>query len=191
MTRHNAGFWFADVLAARYSLSFRPESRFKSELCRLPADDHDCYICKPMTYMNRSGQAVQSIASFYKIELNEILLVHDEIDLDPGVIRFKQGGGHGGHNGLRDIIEKTGSNEFNRLRIGVGHPGNSSEVVDYVLNRPSAEDENLIMQSIGNVMELVPQILAGELQKVMHKLHSSEQLKENNEKENNNEKNNE
>jgi len=189
MTRHNAGFWFADVLAARYSLSFHAESRFKSEVCRLSADDHDCYICKPMTYMNRSGQAVQAMAGFYKIELNEILIVHDEIDLDPGVIRFKQGGGHGGHNGLRDIIEKTGSNEFNRMRIGVGHPGNSNEVINFVLNRPTAEDEELIIQSIADVMEMIPQILSGEFQKVMHKLHSNEKLKDKNEKENNDDKN--
>ena len=189
MTRHNAGFWFADVLAARYSLSFRTESRFKSEVCRLSLDDHYCYICKPMTYMNRSGQAVQAISGFYKIALNEILVVHDEIDLDAGVIRFKEGGGHGGHNGLRDIIEKMGGNEFNRLRIGVGHPGSSSEVVNYVLNRPSAEDEELIMQGIGDVMDLTPQILTGEFQKVMHKLHSSEKSKVKSEKETDDEKN--
>ena len=113
---------------------------------------------------------------------------HDEIDLDAGVIRFKEGGGHGGHNGLRDIIEKMGGNEFNRLRIGVGHPGSSSEVVNYVLTRPSAEDEELIMQGIGDVMDLTPQILAGEFQKVMHKLHSSEKSKVKSEKDNNDDK---
>jgi peptidyl-tRNA hydrolase, PTH1 family len=190
MTRHNAGFWFADVLAARYSLKFHAEARFKSEICRLSADDHDCYICKPMTYMNRSGQAVQAVSGFYKIALNEILVVHDEIDLDAGVIRFKQGGGHGGHNGLRDIIEKMGGNEFNRLRIGVGHPGNSSEVINYVLNRPAAEDQELIMQGIGDVMDLIPQILAGEFQKVMHKLHTGEKLEVKSEEENIEDKNN-
>ena len=174
MTRHNAGFWFADVLAAKYSLSFRSESRFRSELCRLSIADNDCYLCKPMTFMNRSGQPVQAIAGFYKIALNEILVVHDEIDLEAGVVRFKQGGGHGGHNGLRDIIEKMGGNEFYRLRIGVGHPGNSSEVVNYVLDRAPAEEEKLIMQSIGDVMEMIPQILSGEFQKVMHKLHTSQ-----------------
>jgi PTH1 family peptidyl-tRNA hydrolase len=174
MTRHNAGFWFADVLAAKYSLSFRSESRFRSELCRLSIADNDCYLCKPMTFMNRSGQPVQAIAGFYKIALNEILVVHDEIDLEAGVVRFKQGGGHGGHNGLRDIIEKMGGNEFNRLRIGVGHPGNSSDVVNYVLERTPAAEEDLIMQSISDVMEMIPQILSGEFQKVMHKLHTSQ-----------------
>ncbi len=173
MTRHNAGFWFADVLAAKYLLSFRSESRFKSEVCRLSTVDHDCYLCKPMTFMNSSGQPVQTIASFYKIALNEILVVHDEIDLEPGVVRFKQGGGHGGHNGLRDIIEKMGGNEFYRLRIGVGHPGSSSEVVNYVLDRAPAEGEDLVMQSIGDVMEMIPQILSGEFHKVMNMLHRS------------------
>jgi PTH1 family peptidyl-tRNA hydrolase len=182
MTRHNAGFWFADVLAAKYSLGFRSESRFKSEVCRLSTTDHDCYLCKPMTFMNRSGQPVQAIAGFYKIALNEILVVHDEIDLEAGVVRFKQGGGHGGHNGLRDIIEKMGSNEFNRLRIGVGHPGSSSEVVNYVLERAPAAEEDLIMQSIADVMEMIPQILSGEFQKVMHELHSSEKSKDKSEK---------
>ena len=190
MTRHNAGFWFADVLAAKYSLNFRTESRFRAEVGRLSIDDHDCYLCKPMTFMNRSGQSVQAIASFYKITLGEILVVHDEIDLEPGVVRFKQGGGHAGHNGLRDIIEKMGGNEFNRIRIGVGHPGNSDEVVNFVLNRPSTQDEELIMQGIGSIMELIPQVLAGEFQKLMHTLHSSEKLNDRSEKENNDEQNN-
>lgn len=174
MTRHNAGFWFADVLAAKYSLSFRSESRFRSEVCRLSTADHDCYLCKPMTFMNSSGQPVQAIAGFYKIALSEMLVVHDEIDLEPGVVRFKQGGGHGGHNGLRDIIEKMGGNEFNRLRIGVGHPGSSSEVINYVLDRAPAEEEHLIMQSIVDVMEMIPQILSGEFHKVMNTLHTTE-----------------
>ena len=133
--------------------------------------------------MNRSGQAVQAIANFYKITLPEILIVHDEIDLDAGIVRFKQEGGHGGHNGLRDIIEKTGGNNFNRLRVGVSHPGTSKEVIDYVLGRPSVEDQDLIMQSISDVIDMVPQILSGEFQKVMHKLHTSEKLKNKNAKE--------
>ena len=182
MTRHNAGFWFIDVLAAKYSLVFRSESRFRSEVCRLSTIDHDCYLCKPMDFMNRSGQPVQAIAGFYKISINEILVVHDDIDIEPGVVRFKQGGGHGGHNGLRDIIEKMGSNEFNRLRIGVGHPGSSSDVVNYVLERAPAAEEELIMQSIAEVMEMIPHILTGEFQKVMQELHSSEKSKNKSEK---------
>ena len=174
LTRHNAGFWFVDLIAREYDLTFRPESRFHSEICRLSVSGHDCMLAKPDTFMNRSGQAVQAITNFYKIPLSEILVVHDEIDLDAGVIRFKQGGGHGGHNGLRDIIEKTGSNEFNRLRIGVGHPGSGKEVINHVLGRASVEDQELIMQGIAKVMDLIPQILQGEFQKVMHKVHTSE-----------------
>ena len=191
LTRHNAGFWFVDVLAREHSLTFRSEPKFHSNVCRLTLPDNECFICKPMTFMNCSGQAVQAIANFYKISFPEILVVHDEIDLDAGMVRFKQGGGHGGHNGLRDIIEKTGSNDFNRLRIGVSHPGSSKEVVNYVLDRPSVDDQDLIMESIARALELLPQILAGEFQKVMHKLHSSEKQTVKSEKENNDEENDE
>jgi len=189
MTRHNAGFWFVDVLAKKYSLTFRSEPRFKADVCRLTDSGDDCLICKPMTFMNRSGQSVQAIASYYKIPVTEILVVHDEIDFAPGTIRLKEGGGHAGHNGVRDIIEKLGSNEFKRLRIGVGHPGDSAEVINSVLGRPSAEDTEKIMESISTATDLVPQLLAGEFQKVMYKLHSSEKLKDKSEKENDDEKN--
>lgn len=118
---------------------------------------------------------MQAIASYYKINSHEILVAHDEIDLGPGVIRFKQEGGHAGHNGVRDIMEKLAVSDFNRLRIGVGHPGNSEEVINSVLGRPTAEEENLIMESINRAVELLPQILAGEFQKVMHQLHTSQQ----------------
>lgn len=174
LTRHNAGFWFVDVLARKYSLTFRTESRFKAEVCRLNGSGDDCLICKPMTYMNCSGHAVQAIAAYYKIPVNEILVAHDEIDFPPGTIRLKEGGGHAGHNGLRDIIEKLGSNEFKRLRIGVGHPGDSAEVINSVLGRPSAEETEKIMESISTAVDLVPQILAGDFQKTMHKLHTSQ-----------------
>lgn len=183
LTRHNAGFWFLDVLAGEHALTFRSEAKFHSGICRLQLSGHDCLLCKPMIFMNRSGQAVQAVANYYKISPREILIAHDEIDLAPGVIRFKQGGGHAGHNGVRDTIEKLGSGEFSRLRIGVGHPGNSNEVINSVLGRPTAAEEVLIMESIGKAVELVPQILAGEFQKVMHKLHTSEKLKVKSEKE--------
>ena len=172
-TRHNAGFWFVDVLASRFSLGFRSEPKFHSEICRLTTAGQDCYLCKPVTYMNLSGQAVQAIVSYYKFSPEEILIVHDEIDLPAGVIRLKQDGGHGGHNGLRDIMEKLGTDNFNRLRIGVGHPGTSDEVVNHVLGRATAQDEEIIMQGIAAAMDLVPLILAGELQKAMNKLHRS------------------
>ena len=175
LTRHNAGFWFVDVIARQNNLQFRAENKFHSEMCRLQYAGHDCWLCKPATFMNRSGSAVQAIADYYKINPGEILIAHDEIDLDPGIVRLKQGGGHAGHNGVRDIIEKLGNAEFNRLRIGVGHPGASSEVINSVLGRPTAEEEDLIMESISRAAEILPQILAGEFQKAMHKLHTTQQ----------------
>lgn len=174
LTRHNAGFWFVDALAKKNALRFRREKRFHAEVCRLATSAADCFLCKPASFMNQSGMAVQAIASFYKIVPEEILVVHDEIDLPPGVIRLKRGGGHGGHNGLRDIIATLADKNFNRLRIGVGHPGSSDQVVDYVLDRAPAPEEELIMQGITSALDLIPQILAGELQKVMNKLHKKQ-----------------
>ncbi len=121
--------------------------------------------------MNCSGQAVQAIAAYYKIPVSEILVAHDEIDFDPGTIRLKEGGGHAGHNGLRDIIEILGDNSFKRLRIGVGHPGNSDEVINSVLGRPSKEEAEIIMQSIGRALDVMPLVFAGEFQKAMNTLH--------------------
>ena len=118
--------------------------------------------------------SVQPLVGFYKIPIEEILVVHDDIDLEAGTVRFKKGGGHGGNNGLRDVIEKLGSNAFNRLRIGVGHPGNSAEVVNYVLSKPSRDDTGLIMESIGRAIELLPRILDGDFMKVMTRLHTQQ-----------------
>jgi len=176
MTRHNAGYWFVDALADRYSLTFRHESKFNAYLCRLQADAMDCYVCKPTTFMNLSGQSIQPLAAFYKIKPEEILIAHDEIDLAAGLVRIKIGGGHGGNNGLRDIIEKLGSNQFNRIRLGVGHPGDSQQVVNYVLSRPSAEDQELILAAITEVMNLLPDIVNGEIQKAMTALHTGQKV---------------
>jgi peptidyl-tRNA hydrolase, PTH1 family len=173
MTRHNAGFWFVDILARKYSLAFRHEAKFQAEICRLANSDYDCLLCKPTTFMNKSGQSVQVVTSYFKIKLTEILVVHDEIDLDVGIVRLKQGGGHGGNNGIRDIIEKLGGNEFNRLRIGIGHPGSSEQVTNHVLGRPPTEDEDRIIQVINSVINQLPFLLAGEFQKLMNVLHRS------------------
>ena len=170
-TRHNAGFWFIDVLAAKFSLKFRPESKFQSEICRIDTQGYDCWLCKPMTFMNGSGHAVSAIANFYKIPIEEILVIHDEIDLEAGIVRLKQGGGHGGHNGLRDIIEQTGGSDFKRLRIGVSHPGSREYVTPHVLSRQDEDDHRMIMDAINRSMDVVPQILSGELEKAMAKLH--------------------
>lgn len=169
-TRHNAGFWFVDTLAGD---GFRRESRFQAELARVQIGDHAVWLLKPMTFMNRSGLSVAALARFYKIPPSSILVVHDELDLPPGAARLKQGGGHGGHNGLRDIVSQLGSRDFLRLRLGIGHPGNSREVVNYVLGRPVAAEREAILAARDTAVSVMPQVLAGELQQAMNTLHGS------------------
>ena len=142
-TRHNAGFWLVDELARRHGGSFRTESRHQGEVARVKIAGREIWLLKPTTFMNRSGGAVQSLSGFYKIAPGEMLVAHDEIDLPVAALRLKEGGGHGGHNGLRDIIVTLGD-AFWRLRIGVGHPGSKPEVVDYVLRRAPAEEDALL-----------------------------------------------
>ena len=146
-TRHNAGFQFADELAARHGATFRSEPRHRAELARARIADTDLWLLKPMNYMNHSGDALQSVASFYKVAVESILVAYDELDFPAGVVRLKQGGGAAGHNGLRDVIAQMGDG-FWRLRIGIGHPGDRAQVLDYVLGRPSAEDAQLIRATI-------------------------------------------
>jgi len=172
-TRHNAGFWFVDALVRQRGDSLRHENRFHGETARIQRDGLDCRLLKPLTYMNRSGQAVSALAKFYRIPPESILVVHDELDLPPGTARLKKGGGHGGHNGLRDIISALGGNGFLRLRIGIGHPGHRDDVVEYVLRKASREDEGLIEQSIDAALDVVPLLLAGEVERAMHQLHST------------------
>lgn len=172
-TRHNAGFWFVDALARQRGDSLRHENRFHGETGRIERDGHECRVLKPLTYMNRSGQAVSALAKFYRIPPESILVVHDELDLPAGTARLKKGGGHGGHNGLRDIISALGGNGFLRLRIGIGHPGHRDDVVDYVLRKASREDEGLIEQAIDDALGVVPLLLDGEIERAMHQLHST------------------
>lgn len=174
VTRHNAGFWFVDSLAAKYSLTFRSESRYKAEICRIQTADIDCWLCKPMTFMNRSGFSVQAMASFYKIPVEEILVAHDDLDLEPGVARLKKAGGHGGHNGLRDIIAQMGDKSFTRLRLGIGHPGSQDKVTPYVLGRPVKEDRQLIEIAINESIDVMPLVFAGNEQKAMNDLHKKQ-----------------
>jgi PTH1 family peptidyl-tRNA hydrolase len=172
MTRHNAGFWFVDALANKLSLSFSQDKKSRSELCRYQSGSTDCWICKPQTYMNDSGAAVQALCSYYKIPMQQVLVVHDEIDLPPGTTRLKEGGGHGGHNGLRDIIQRTGDKDFLRLRIGVGHPGSKDQVVPYVLSRASADEEDKILDSFSLVLEKSDQFFEENLNKLMTELNN-------------------
>ena len=171
-TRHNAGFWFVEALASQYRGSFLPEKKFHGEVARIDIDGNDIWLLKPETFMNRSGLAVSSLASFYKIAPQSILVAHDEIDLKAGTVRLKSGGGHGGHNGLRDIISHLGTRDFQRLRIGVDHPGSKDMVVDYVLKRPDKKDREAIEDSISDALRVMPKIAAGEWEKAMHQLHT-------------------
>ena len=167
-TRHNAGFWFLDSLAERLSLNFVLDKKFQSELCRYQNDNLDCLLCKPQTYMNDSGKAVQALIKFYKIPVNKILIVHDEIDLDVGNLRFKIGGGHGGNNGVRDIIEKVGDPNFSRLRIGIGRPGSVDKVVSYVLNKPNNDDTENILSGINIIIDEHQNLFQGKIEELMN-----------------------
>ena len=171
-TRHNAGFWFVDEFARRCRQDFRTEPRFNSEVARCQLDGDECRLQKPLTFMNRSGQAVGALMRFFKIPVEQILVVHDELDLSPGVIRLKKGGGHGGHNGLRDLISHLGSKDFHRLRVGIGHPGHRDQVVGYVLKKPSGEDRRLIEDAIYDALDVMPDVIAGQLDKAMNTLHA-------------------
>lgn len=170
-TRHNAGFWFVDALARRHGLELRSESRYKGRACKAHLDAAEVWLLEPDTFMNHSGESVRALAGFFKIPVHGILVVHDELDLPPGTARLKRGGGHGGHNGLRSLTEHLGR-DFARLRIGVGHPGHKDDVVDYVLSKPSPQDREAIEQAIEQALDCVPLLLAGELERAMHALHT-------------------
>ena len=171
-TRHNAGFWFVEELAAASGNPFRLDKKFHGEVTKISIAGNDIWLLKPDTFMNRSGLAVKSMMSFYRLKPENLLVAHDEIDLPPGTIKLKTGGGHGGHNGLRDIISQLGTKDFHRLRVGVGHPGNKDDVVDYVLRRPSHEDRSMIDQMISDARSVVPVLAEGSLEKAMHQLHT-------------------
>ncbi|CAI8865817.1 aminoacyl-tRNA hydrolase [Methylocaldum szegediense] len=174
-TRHNAGFWFVDEIAETYGAVFREDRRFQGLVAALEFGGGSVLLLKPMTFMNRSGQSVAALVRYYKITAEEMLVAHDELDFAPGVVRLKCGGGHGGHNGLRDLIDQLGTAGFWRIRIGIGHPGNRDEVVPYVLGNPGANERELICRAISRVTELFPAILRGELSAVTTRLHTDSQ----------------
>jgi len=171
-TRHNAGFWLVDALAAEQGLRFKHEAKFHGEVCKLTVGGQICWLLKPFTYMNRSGQSAGAIATFYKIPPGQILVVHDELDLPPGTVRLKRGGGHGGHNGLKSLISSLGSNDFLRLRLGIGHPGERDAVVHFVLHAPSRDEREKIEGRFPEILLAMPSIIAGDHDKVMNRLHS-------------------
>ncbi|HEC20328.1 MAG TPA: aminoacyl-tRNA hydrolase [Gammaproteobacteria bacterium] len=171
-TRHNVGFVFVDELARSKGASFKPDNKFHGEVCKLSLGGNDVWLLKPNTFMNLSGKSVAALARFYKIAPETILVVHDELDIPPGQLRLKQGGGHGGHNGLRDIVAQLGSKDFLRLRIGIGHPGQSRDVSNYVLGKAPRDEQIEIDNAIDEALRTLPQILDGEMQAAMNRLHS-------------------
>jgi PTH1 family peptidyl-tRNA hydrolase len=172
-TRHNAGFWWVDEFARMQSANFRTDSKFHGLVAKATLHGHEVHLLKPQTFMNVSGRAVGALAQFYKIVPAQMLVVHDELDLPPGSAKLKLGGGHGGHNGLKDIIAHLGSRDFWRLRIGVGHPGDRAEVVNYVLNAPRKEEQGLIDDASQHAQDVAPLIIEGKLEAAMLKLHSA------------------
>ena len=172
-TRHNVGFWWVDELARRHGGHLSPDQKLSANVVRLSLRGEPRWLLQPTTFMNRSGQAVGALARYYNIAPEQVLVVHDELDLPPGRARLKRGGGHGGHNGLRDIIAHLGSRDFLRLRLGIGHPGSAKEVTDYVLGRPSVSDHDAIETAMDVSLGVLDQVLDGDLQKGMNHLHSA------------------
>ena len=170
--RHNAGFWLLTKLALIHRLVLKHETKYHALVGRVSLADAEFWLMLPQTYMNLSGQAVGTLARFYKISPEEVLVVHDELDLPPGVAKLKLGGGVAGHNGLRDISAALAGPGFWRLRLGVGHPGDRDRVSDYVLSRPSLSDQIAIDLSIDASLELFPLLVAGKMEVAMHKLHT-------------------
>jgi peptidyl-tRNA hydrolase, PTH1 family len=171
-TRHNVGYWLVDTLADHNSGRFRLDSKHQGLLCRLLVSGRDLRLLKPTTFMNRSGQSLGAVIRYFDIAPDQVLVAHDELDLPVGTARLKWGGGHAGHKGLRDIIDVSGTRDFWRLRIGIDHPQDRSQVVSYVLHRASMEDENRIREALGRAELCLADVLDGEFQKAMNRLHS-------------------
>ncbi len=172
-TRHNAGAQWIEALAQQSQCSLRSEKKFFGLFGKVHIAGEECYLLIPTTYMNLSGKAVQAVYQFYKILPEEILVIHDELDIPPGTVKLKKGGGHGGHNGLKDIIARLANNrEFGRLRIGIGHPGHASQVANYVLKKASPDDYTKIEKTIDESLRYVEDIVRGNLSPVMNQLHS-------------------
>jgi peptidyl-tRNA hydrolase, PTH1 family len=174
-TRHNAGFQFVEELARRHGAIFRSEPRHRAELARARIGEADLWLLKPMSYMNHSGDPVRSVASFYKVPLEALLVAYDELDFPAGIVRLKHGGGAAGHNGMRDVIAQMGD-EFWRLRIGIGHPGDRAQVLDYVLSRAPAADAALIHEALQAGADALPVMLSEGAQIAMNRLHSRDPL---------------
>jgi peptidyl-tRNA hydrolase, PTH1 family len=172
-TRHNAGFWWVDAAARKLGANLHPERTYHGLVARINrADDGPLWLLEPQTFMNLSGKSVAALARFYRIAPQEILVVYDEIDLPPGQAKIKLGGGAAGHNGIKDILAQLGSPDFWRLRIGVGHPGIKSEVVDWVLRKPSPEQRDAIHDCIARTLQALPLLIEGSMERAMMKIHT-------------------
>jgi PTH1 family peptidyl-tRNA hydrolase len=172
-TRHNAGFWFIDALARREGARFGNETKLHGETAKVNLEGQPIWLLKPNTFVNKSGIAVASALRYWKIEAEEMLVAHDELDLPPGAARLKFDGGHGGQNGLRDIFAHLGHGAFHRLRLGIGHPGDRDRVTSWVLGRPGVADENAILEAVGASLDVLPQVVRGEFNAAMKILHTS------------------
>ena len=171
-TRHNAGFWWIDEVARATGARLSAEAKFFGLAGRMKSGAHEAWLLKPTTFMNASGRSVAALARFYKIAPEEILVIHDELDLLPGNAKIKKGGGNGGHNGLKDISAQLGTPDYWRLRLGIGHPGEKSAVVNFVLHEPSRDEANLIQDNIDESARLLPMLLEGSMEAAMLKLHT-------------------
>jgi peptidyl-tRNA hydrolase, PTH1 family len=171
-TRHNAGFWWVDQVCQEHGARLSQEAKFFGQAGRLKSGSAETWLLKPSTFMNRSGQSVGALANFYKIPPEAILVVHDELDLPPGTAKIKKGGGNGGHNGLKDISAHLGTQDYWRLRLGIGHPGDRNAVVNYVLHMPSKDEMQLIEESMDASTALLPMLINGQMEAAMMKLHT-------------------
>ena len=173
-TLHNAGFWFVNALARKYGGSFRYEKKFDADYCRINLHGEEVWLMKPQNYMNQSGPPVRGMLDYYRLRVGQLLVAHDEIDLPPGTTRLKEGGGHGGHNGLRDIIQHCGA-EFLRLRLGVGHPGEKHKVTNHVLKRGSGDTEAALERNIDDAIDVMPLLVDGDVPAAMKQLHTKDE----------------
>ena len=173
-TRHNAGQWFVEAFVRQYHGSFKIDKKMQGELAQADSSSFSCKALLPLSFMNHSGLSVRAVSQFYRIEPHEILVAHDELDLPPGRIKIKTGGGHGGHNGLRDIISQLGTQDFQRLRIGIGHPGHKDQVVHYVLGKPMPDEKALITSAIDKGIQFIPSALSGDIAQAMCQINNEE-----------------
>jgi peptidyl-tRNA hydrolase, PTH1 family len=172
-TRHNAGFWFLDALDRRQPLNLKPNRKLHGEVSKERFGGADCVFLKPDTFMNHSGQAIRAATDYYQVAPEQVVIAYDDLDLPPGTVRLKQGGGHGGHNGLRSTFQHLGSQNFWRVRIGIGHPGTREAVTPWVLSRANADDERAIEHAIKRAADVLPDLLAGQPERAMQALHTS------------------